>query len=62
MSKITLRSDRETDYTFTYKGEEITLEPGSSLDIVDGLENVVLPTCVMKIIGRVIVVKDDAAN
>lgn len=62
MSKITLRSDRETDYTFTYKGEEITLESGSSLDIVDGLENVVLPTCVMKIIGRVIVVKDDAAN
>lgn len=59
MQKITLRSDRDTDYTFAYKGEQITLPARSSLDIADGLDEVVLPTCAMKIIGRVIVIKED---
>lgn len=60
MAKITLRSDRETDYTFTYKGEETVLAPKSVIDIADGLTDVVLPTCVMKIIRGVIVIKEDA--
>lgn len=59
MPKVTLRSDRKTDYTFTYKGEEMTLTAGSVIDIADGLKEVVLPTCVMKVIRGVIVIKDD---
>lgn len=60
MDKITLRSDRDTDYTFTYQGEETTLPAGKVVSIPGGLEKVVLPTCVMKVIGNVIVIKDDA--
>lgn len=60
MAKITLRSDRETDYTFTYKGEETILPAGSVIDIAEGLADVVLPTCVMKVIRGVIVIKEDA--
>ena len=45
MSQITIRSDRDTDYTFTYKGEE-------------GLQDVVLPTCKMKIANNLIVIKE----
>ena len=26
MSQITIRSDRDTDYTFTYQGEEVVLK------------------------------------
>jgi hypothetical protein len=59
MTKITLRSDRDTDYKFTYKGEETVLPAGGLLDIADGLADVVLPTCVMKIIRGVIVIKED---
>jgi hypothetical protein len=59
MPKVTLRSDRTTDYTFTYKGEEMTLAAGSVIDIADGLTDVVLPTSVMKIIRGVIVIKED---
>ena len=59
MDKITIRSDRNTDYTFTYKGEEVTLGAGKILSIADGLDDVVLPTCVMKIINNLIVIKDD---
>ncbi|MDD3012168.1 MAG: hypothetical protein PHC34_00505 [Candidatus Gastranaerophilales bacterium] len=60
MAKITLRSDRDTDYNFTYKGEEKILQAGSVIDIADGLTDVVLPTCVMKIIRGVIVIKEDS--
>ena len=59
MDKITIRSDRETDYTFTYKGEEVVLEAGKILSIANGLNDVVLPTCAMKIINNLIVIKDD---
>ena len=59
MDKITIRLDRSTDYTFTYKGEEITLEAGKVFSIANGLNDVVLPTCVMKVINNLIVIKDD---
>lgn len=59
MSNVTLRSDRTTDYTFTYKGEETVLPAGKVMGIPDGLAEVVLPTCAMKIIGSVIVIKED---
>ena len=59
MEKITIRSDRNTDYTFTYKGEEVVLGAGKIISIADGLKNVVLPTCAMKIMNNLIVIKDD---
>lgn len=58
-NKITIRSDRKDDYKFTYKGEEVVLKAGGILSIADGLTEVVLPTCVMKIINNLIVIKDD---
>lgn len=59
MDKITIRSDRQTDYKFMYKGEEVVLSAGKIVSIADGLEHVVLPTCAMKIMNNLIVVKDD---
>ena len=59
MSQITIRSDRKTDYIFQYKGEDVTLKAGGILSIADGLDEVVLPTCAMKIVKNLIVVKDD---
>lgn len=59
-NKITIRSDRKEDYKFHYKGEEVVLKAGSIISIADGLSEVVLPTCVMKIINNLIVIKDDA--
>lgn len=59
-NKITIRSDRKEDYKFHYKGEEVTLKAGSIISIADGLTEVVLPTCTMKIINNLIVIKDDA--
>lgn len=59
MDKITIRSDRNSDYTFMYKGEEVVLKAGSILSIANGLNDVVLPTCAMKIMNNLIVVKDD---
>ena len=44
MDKITIRSDRKTDYKFQYKGEDVVLGAGKILSIADGLEHVVLPT------------------
>lgn len=58
MDKITIRSDRDTDYAFTYKGEEVTLKARSVLSIANGLHDVVLPTCTMKIVNNLIVIKD----
>ncbi len=58
MNKITIRSDRKTDYKFIYKGEEITLEAGKIISIQNGLNDVVLPTCSMKIINNLIVIKE----
>lgn len=58
-SKITIRSDRKEDYKFHYKGEEVVLKAGSIISIANGLEEVVLPTCVMKIINNLIVIKED---
>ncbi len=58
-NKITIRSDREDDYTFQYKGEDVVLGAGKIISIADGLTNVVLPTCAMKIINNLIVVKGD---
>ena len=59
MDKITIRSDRDSDYTFTYRGEEVTLKAGSIISIANGLNDVVLPTCVMKIMKNLIVIKND---
>ena len=58
-SKITIRSDRKEDYSFQYKGQEVTLKAGSIVSIADGLSEVVFPTCVMKIVKNLIVIKDD---
>ena len=58
-NKITIRSDRKDDYVFQYKGEDVTLKAGSIIGIADGLAEVVLPTCVMKIVKNLIVIKDD---
>lgn len=59
MDKITIRSDRDTDYTFMYKGEETTLKAGSIISIANGLDDVVLPTVAMKIMNNLIVIKED---
>lgn len=58
MDKITIRSDRDTDYTFTYRGEEVTLKARSVLSIANGLHDVVLPTSTMKIVNNLIVIKE----
>ena len=58
MDKITIRSDRKEDYTFTYRGEEVVLNAGSILSIANGLNDVVLPTTQMKIMNNLIVIKD----
>ena len=58
MDKITIRSDRQDDYTFTYRGEEVVLKAGSILSISNGLNDVVLPTTQMKIMNNLIVIKD----
>ncbi len=58
MSQITIRSDRDTDYTFTYKGEDVTLEARSVISIANGLQDVVLPTCKMKIANNLIIIKE----
>ena len=58
-NQITIRSDRETDYTFQYKGKDVTLKAGGILSIADGLDEVVLPTCAMKIVKNLIVIKND---
>ena len=58
-NKITIRSDRIEEYTFQYKGEDVTLKAGGILSIADGLSEVVLPTCAMKIVKNLIVIKDD---
>lgn len=39
MSQITIRSDRDTDYTFTYKGEEVVLAARSIISIANGLKD-----------------------
>ena len=59
MDKITIRSDRNTDYTFTYKGEEVVLGAGKIISIAEGLNDVVLPTCAMKISNNLIIIKED---
>ena len=59
MSQITIRSDRKTEYIFQYKGQDVTLKAGGILSIADGLDEVVLPTCAMKIVKNLIVIKDD---
>lgn len=58
MDKITLRSDRKEDYTFTYRGEEVVLKAGSILSIANGLNDVILPTTSMKIMNNLIVIKE----
>lgn len=58
MDKITIRSDRKEDYTFTYRGEEVVLKAGSILSIANGLNDVVLPTTQMKIMNNLIVIKE----
>lgn len=58
MSQITIRSDRDTDYNFTYKGEDVTLEARSVISIANGLQDVVLPTCKMKIANNLIIIKE----
>ena len=57
-NKITIRSDRPDDYVFQYKGEDVTLKAGSILSIADGLSEAVLPTCVMKIVKNLIIIKE----
>ena len=59
MDKITIRSDRDTDDKFIYKGEEQILKAGSIISIANGLNDVVLPTVAMKIMNNLIVIKED---
>ncbi len=59
MDKITIRSDRKSDYKFIYKGEEIVLGAGKVISIADGLQDVILPTCAMKIANNYIIIKED---
>ncbi|MBR2525096.1 hypothetical protein IKE67_01380 [bacterium] len=59
MEKITIRSDRSTDYIFSYKGEDVVLGAGKIISIADGLNDVVLPTCAMKITNNLIIIKED---
>ena len=59
MDQITIRSDRKTDYTFNYKGEDVVLGAGKIISITNGLNDIVLPTCAMKIMHNLIVIKDD---
>ena len=58
MTQITIRSDRDTDYTFSYQGNEVILEAHSVISIANGLQDVVLPTCKMKIANNLIVIKE----
>ncbi len=58
-NKITIRSDRDSDYTFMYKGEEVVLKARSVVSVADGLKNVVFPTVAMKIMNNLIVIKED---
>ncbi len=58
-NQITIRSDRKTDYVFQYKGEDVTLKAGGILSVADGLDEIVLPTCAMKVVKNLIVIKDD---
>ena len=58
-NQITIRSDRKDDYKFQYKGEDVILKAGSIISIADGLAEVVLPTCKMKVVKNLIVIKDD---
>ena len=58
-NKITIRSDRSTDYIFSYKGEDVVLGAGKIISIADGLNDVVLPTCAMKITNNLIIIKED---
>lgn len=62
MSQITIRSDRKEDYKFYYKGEEVVLGAGKIISIANGLDDVVLPTCAMKIINNLIVIKEDVKH
>lgn len=59
MEKVTIRSDRKDDYKFFYKGDEVVLGAGKIISIANGLNDVVLPTCEMKIINNLIVIKGD---
>ena len=59
MDKITIRSDRQEDYKFMYKGEEVILKAGSIISIANGLNDVVLATCAMRIMNNLIVIKQD---
>ncbi len=58
MSQITIRSDRNTNYTFTYKGEDVVLQAGTVISIANGLQDVILPTCKMKIANNLIIIKE----
>ena len=58
MNQITIRSDRNTDYTFNYKGEDVVLQARSVISIANGLKDVVLPTCKMKIANNLIIIKE----
>ena len=62
MEKVTIRSDRKDDYKFYYKGEEVILGAGKIIGIATGLSDVVLPTCAMKIINNLIVIKEDVKH
>ena len=44
--------------TEQYKGEDVVLRAGSIISIADGLAEVVFPTCKMKIVKNLIVIKD----
>ncbi len=58
MDQITVRSDRKEDYVFQYKGEDVTLKAGSIISIADGLSEVVFPTCKMKVVKNLIIIKE----
>ena len=62
MEKVTIRSDRKDDYKFYYKGDEVVLGAVKIISIATGLNDVVLPTCAMKIINNLIVIKEDVKH
>ena len=62
MGQITIRSDRKEDYKFFFKGDEVVLGAGKIISIATGLDDVVLPTCAMKIINNLIVIKEDVKH
>ena len=58
MDKVTIRSDRDTDYTFSYRGEDVVLEAikknnlkGVVLGISGGKDSAVVSGLMVRALG-----------